>query len=72
MKNSKPVSTPLEHGKEFHKLDLNEEPFDVRTYQQAIGCLTHASTTTRPDIAVSAGMLAQYASEPSIDHWSGV
>lgn len=72
MKNSKPVSTPLEHGKKFHKLDSNEEPFDVQTYQQAIGCLTHASTTTRPDIAVAVGMLAQYASEPSTDHWSGV
>ena len=72
MENSKPVSTPLEPGKKFQRPDLSEELSDVQTYQQAIGCLTYASTATRPDIAVAVGTLAQYMSKPSKDHWSGV
>ena len=72
MENSKPVSTPLEPGKKFQRPDLSEELFDVQTYQQAIRCLRHASTATRPDIAAAVGTLAQYMSKPSKNHWSGV
>ena len=41
MKDSKPVATPLEFGKKFHKRSVDEEQCDVQTYQQAIGCLTY-------------------------------
>ena len=37
-----------------------DEPFDIQTYQQAIGCLTYMSTSTRPDIATAVGILSQY------------
>ena len=40
MENCKPVSTPLEPGRKFQQLSSSEEPFDIPTYQQAIGCLT--------------------------------
>ena len=40
MENCKPVSTPLKPGRKFQKLSPSDEPFDVQTYQQAIGCLT--------------------------------
>ena len=72
MENCKPVSTPLEPGRKFQQLSSSDEPFDVQTYQQAIGCLTYISTATRPDIAAAVGALSQYMSKPSKDHWMGV
>ena len=72
MENSKPVSTPIEAGKKFQQFSEGQEPFDVNIYQQAIGCLTYASTATRPDIAAAVGMLSQYSSRPSKDHWIGI
>ena len=72
MENCKPVSTPLEPGRKFQKLSPSDEPFDVQTYQQAIGCLTYVSTATRPDISAAVGVLSQYMSRPSTDHWIGV
>ena len=72
MENCKPVSTPLEPGRRFQQLSPNDEPFDVQTYQQAIGSLTYVSTATRPDIAAAVGVLSQYMSKPSKDHWTGV
>ena len=72
MENCKPVSTPLEPGRKFQQLSSTDEPFDVQTYQQAIGCLTYISMATRPDIAAAVGTLSQYMSKPSKDHWMGV
>ena len=72
MQDSKPVSTPLENGKTFHKRTNDETPFDKETYQQAIGCLTYVSTATRPDIAAAVGILSQYMADPSYDHWLGI
>ena len=72
MENCKPVCTPFEPGRKFQQLAPSDEPFDVQTYQQAIGCLTYISTATRPDIATAVGVLSQYMSKPSKDHWMGV
>ena len=72
MQDSKPVSTPLENGKIFHKRTNDEKPFDKETYQQAIGCLTYVSIATRPDIAAAVGILSQYMADPSYDHWLGI
>ena len=72
MENCKPVSTPLEPGRKFQKLSPSDEPFDVQTYQQAIGCLTYMSTATRPDISAAVGVLSQYMSRQSKDHWIGM
>ena len=72
MDNCNPVNTPLEQGTHYVKRADNEEPFDKQLYQQAIGCLTYASITTRPDISAAVGMLSTYMSDPSQCHWSGV
>ena len=72
MENCKPVSTPLEPGRKFQQLSSSDEPLDIQTYQQAIGCLTYMSTTTRPDMAATVGVFSQYMSKPSKDHWLGV
>ena len=72
MENCKPVSTPLEPGRKFVKLQENETPVDVQRYQMAIGCLTYAATATRPDIAAAVGVLSQFMSNPSKEHWQGI
>ena len=72
MENCKPVSTPLEVGKNFCKLTEGAEPFDSQIYQKAIGCLTYASTATRPDIAAAVALLSKYSSTPGKEHWMGV
>ena len=73
MTSCNPVGTPMETGRKFSKLADNESPFtDIQLYQQAVGCLIYAATTTRPDIASAIGILAQYMSAPSMDHWSGI
>ena len=72
MENCKPVSTPTEAGKKFHKITADEESFSSQIYQQAIGCLTYASTAARPDIAAAVGMLLQCSSNPSKEHLMAV
>ena len=72
MEDCNPVATPLETGRTFRKIDDTDVPFDPTIYQQAIGCLTYASVCSRPDISASVGMLSQFMSCPSTDHWSGV
>ena len=47
LENCKSVSTPLETGKKYEKLSDENESFDRRTYQKAIGCLTYAATISR-------------------------
>ena len=72
MENCRPVSTPLEPGWKFQHLSPDDEPFNVQTYQQSIGCLTYMSTATRPHIAAAVGRLSQYMLRPSKDSWMGV
>ena len=52
MENSKPVATPMETGSHFYKFEEGDKAFDKQQYQQAIGCLTYATISTRPDIAI--------------------
>ena len=56
----------------FHKRTEDEESFDEHVYQQAIGCLTYASTATRPDIAAAVSILSTFMSNPSKEHWIGI
>ena len=72
MQECKPVSTPLEPGRKFESLSENDTPIDVREYQMAIGCLTYATTATRPDLAAAVGILSKYMARPGKDHWQGV
>ena len=41
-------------------------------YQQVMGCLTYASTATRPDSAAAVGTVSRYMSNPSKAHWMAV
>ena len=72
MSDCKPVSTPVEPGQKFEKISEGDEPFDVSTYQSAIGSLNYAAIATRPDISVAVGKLSQFMQSPSQIHWSAV
>ena len=72
MSECKPVATPVEAGVKYEKRSCDDESCDVRQYQRAIGCLTYLSTSTRPDIAATVGMLSKFMVDPSAVHWVGV
>ena len=72
MENCNAVGTPTDPAAQYRRRAQDEPAFDKQTYQQAIGCLTYTSTSTRPDIAAALGLLSQYMSDPSESHWTGV
>ena len=72
MDNSRPVATPMDTGCQFQKFSEGDHAFDKQRYQQAIGCLTYAAMSTRPDISVAVNTLSQYMACPSVKHWMGV
>ena len=72
MENSKQVATPMEAGSQFSKFKDGDIAFDRQKYQQAIGCLTYAAISTRPDISAAVNALSQFMSSPSEQHWSGI
>ena len=72
MEGCKPMSIQLGAGKKFHRRTDEEEQRDQSISQQAIGCVTYVSTATRPDICAAVGILSQFMSSSSKDHWMGV
>ena len=55
------------------KLSKNKgEPIDIKRYQAAVGGLTYAVCTARPDLAAALSSLNQYSSNPSQEHWKAV
>ena len=53
-------------------MSKEDEKFDTRTYQRAIGCLTYAATISGPDLSTAASILSKFMSKPSVEHWKGV
>ena len=53
-------------------VDDFDDPFDVQTYQQAIGSLNFLAVCTRPDISFAVGQLAQHMVSPHLSHWNAV
>ena len=72
MMDCNPISTPLENGRKFEKVSEGESPVNLTEYQAAIGSLIYAAISTRPDISVSVGLLSQFMTNPSREHWNGV
>jgi hypothetical protein len=69
MMDANPVKSPSPLN--FHCVVASESPqFDVKTMQQAIGMLTYLVLHTRPDIAFTVNVLAQFVSCPTQAHWS--
>ena len=74
IKNCSPSVSPIVKGDRFNlnqcpKNDLEREQMKNIPYASAIGSLMYAQVCTRPDIAFFVGMLGQYQSNPSLDHW---
>jgi len=65
-------STPMEIGYKYHAIQPDEQPFDSRTYQKAIGSILHATLGTRPDITYATSVLGRYAAQPSTLHLEAV
>ena len=72
MFDCKPVSAPMEYNKRFNKATENDNLFDVNIYQSEIGSLLYASVASRPYISFSVGVLSQFMSNPTQEHWSAV
>jgi len=65
-------STPMEIGYKPQAIQAEEQPFDARTYQKAIGSILYAALGTRPDITYATSVLGRYAAQPSTLHWEAV
>jgi hypothetical protein len=62
----------MEIGYKPHAIQAEEQPFDARTYQKAIGSILYAALGTRPDITYATSVLGRYAAQPSTLHWEAV
>ena len=72
MEDCKAVAMPVEPGRKFIKLSEDETPVNVQMYQQIIGSLTYAATTTRADIAAAVNMLSKFMTKPGKGHMERV
>jgi len=54
----------------IHLIVATEEDAPISApHKEAIGCLTHAMTLTRPDIALCCELAAQFTERPTQVHW---
>ena len=72
MEDCNGVATPVEPGRKFMKLSEDETPVNVQMYQQIIGSLTYAATSTGPDIAAAVNMQSKFMTKPSKEHMEEV
>ncbi len=71
MKQSRPVTTPMERPNSKLKFEPDDMPADV-PYRQAIGSLIYLVTGSRPDIAYAVSKLSQFLDKPLNSHWIAV
>jgi hypothetical protein len=71
MTDASPHNTPLPAGADVHlvKYTGNASQSDILHYQRLIGSLMYVQIGTRPDIAFAVSRLAQYAANPSPQHY---
>lgn len=70
MKECRSCTTPLDPGIKFKKCDDCSQcvKVDVKEYQSLIGSLTYLGVCTRPDIIHSVFKLAQFNTNPHVEH----
>ena len=68
MKDTHPVSTPIDGHHALTPSDSSEPRTDQREYQKRIDSLMYAMVATRPDIAYAVGKLSQYCQDPAQRH----
>lgn len=72
MEDAKSVKTPVETSTKLVKATEEEEKFDQKMYQSAVGSLMYLSVGTRPDITYAVNNVAKFSSQPTTEHWTGV
>jgi len=65
-------STPMEIGYKPHAIQAEEQPFDSKTFQKAIGSILYAVLGPPPDITDATSVLGRYAAQPWTLHWEAV
>lgn len=73
MTDCHPVSTPMVPGSYLTPAtDVQHQEFLASglNYNRAVGLLNYLVMCTRPDLAFTAGQLAQQLKKPSLDHWA--
>lgn len=63
-----PTAVPMSRGTDLRRTGERLLP-DATQYMELVGGLLYLSTTTRPDLALAAGKLAQYMRQPEEQHW---
>jgi hypothetical protein len=74
MKNCSSSVAPIIKGDKFNKDQcpqnaLEQEQMKNISYASIVGSLLYAQVCTRPDIAITVGMLGRYQSNPKMEHW---
>ncbi|XXQ31913.1 Integrase catalytic domain-containing protein [Plasmodiophora brassicae] len=74
MSHCHPVDTPHQPGVHLSttmspQSDLDRDEMATKPYLKLIGCLTWLAHRCRPDIAYITNVLAQFSSNPGIQHW---
>nr|GEW22903.1 zinc finger, CCHC-type [Tanacetum cinerariifolium] len=64
------MSTLMDTSKKL--MPNNGQAVSQLEYSRMIGCLMHAMTCTRPDIAFAVGKLIRYTSNPGTQHWQAI
>lgn len=68
MEEANPTQVPMHKGADLRRTGENIL-HDAAPYMELVGGLLYLSTTTRPDLALAAGKLAQYMRLPEQRHW---
>ena len=64
------MDTPMAENGRMDKApsDFQQDPGNVTTYLQMLGCLMYAMTCTRPDLAFTMSHLSQFSQNPTYEH----
>lgn len=68
MESCKPIATPMEVGLHLPSSDESEQKCNS-PYRHLIGCLIHASQTTRPDLCASTYYLSRFQNCYTDEHY---
>ena len=69
---SKPVATPFKPGSKLIQEDSENQLFDQKIYQSAVGSLLYLSTRTWPDIMFAVRTVARFCEKLTKQHWIAV
>ena len=72
MQEAKSIATPVDASSKLMKATEEDELFDRKMYQSAVGSLLYMSVSTRPDIAFAVGNVAKFSANPTRRHWTGM